>query len=145
MPNQKSSPKPLPQVTRGFISAHSPCWLRKSLQKLSSADSEILIETPYKGEVCIRKHSQPLLTQKKSKKTESVPTGKSSTKHLTKVMRGFVSTPNPGDLETVNENWATVKSEIVNETDSKGDVWIHQRPQPLLTKKKSTKIESLPT
>jgi hypothetical protein len=26
------------------------------------------------------------------------------------------------DLETVNENWATTDTEIVTETDSKGDV-----------------------
>ena len=32
--------------------------------------------------------------------------------------------PAPVDLETVNENWATPVSEIVNETDSKGDAWI---------------------
>jgi hypothetical protein len=30
-----------------------------------AADSEILTETPFKGEVCIQKRSQPLLTQKK--------------------------------------------------------------------------------
>jgi hypothetical protein len=29
------------------------------------------------------------------------------------------------DLETVNENWATTISEIINETDSKGDAWIY--------------------
>jgi hypothetical protein len=43
--------------------------------------------------------------------------------------------PTPVDLEKVNENWATTVSEIINETDSEGDVWIRQRPQPLLTHK----------
>ena len=43
--------------------------------------------------------------------------------------------PTPVDLEKVNENLATTLSEIVNETDSKGDAWIRQRPQPLLTHK----------
>jgi hypothetical protein len=32
----------------------------------------------------------------------------------------------PVDLETVNENRTTTVSEIVNETDSKGDAWICQ-------------------
>jgi hypothetical protein len=32
---QKSSKKPLPQVTCGLVSAHSPNWLRNSQQKLS--------------------------------------------------------------------------------------------------------------
>jgi hypothetical protein len=43
--------------------------------------------------------------------------------------------PTPVDFEKVNENWATTVFEIVNETDSKGDLWIRQRPQPLLNKK----------
>jgi hypothetical protein len=34
--------------------------------------------------------------------------------------------PAPVDLETVNENWATIIFEIINETDSKGDTWIGQ-------------------
>ena len=51
----------------------------------------------------------------------------------------------PVDLETVNENWATVVSEIVNETDSKGDAWIRKCSQPVLTQKKATKTESVAT
>jgi hypothetical protein len=39
------------------------------------------------------------------------------------------------DIEKVIENWATTVSKIVNETDSKGDAWIFQRQQPLLTQK----------
>jgi len=54
---------------------------------------------------------------------------------LSKVTRGFVSAPKPVDLETVNENWASVISEIVKETDSIGDAWICQRQQALLTNK----------
>jgi len=34
--------------------------------------------------------------------------------------------PAPVDLDIVNENSATVVSEIVNETDSKGDAWIRK-------------------
>jgi hypothetical protein len=33
---------------------------------------------------------------------------------------GSSARPAPVDLETVNENWATAVSEIMNETDSKG-------------------------
>jgi len=54
-------------------------------------------------------------------------------KQLPKVTRGFISAPNPIDLETVNENLATSVFEIVNETDFKGDAWIRQRQQPVLT------------
>ena len=43
--------------------------------------------------------------------------------------------PTPVDLEKVNENWATTVSEIINETDSEGEAWIRQHPQPLLTRK----------
>jgi hypothetical protein len=32
---QKSSPKRLPELTHGFVSAHRPCWLRNSEGKLS--------------------------------------------------------------------------------------------------------------
>jgi hypothetical protein len=35
LPSLKSWTKPIPKVTRGFESACSPCWLRKSQQKLS--------------------------------------------------------------------------------------------------------------
>ena len=49
------------------------------------------------------------------------------------VTSGFVSAPTPVDLETLNENGATVVSATVNETDSKGDAWIQKCSQPLLT------------
>ena len=55
----------------------------------------------------------------------------------------FFARPAPVDLETVNENSATAVSEIMNETDSKGDAWITKCSQPVLTKKKSTKTESV--
>jgi hypothetical protein len=38
----------------------------------------------------------------------------------------------PVDLENVNENLVGPDWEIVNETSSKGDTWIHYRAQPLL-------------
>jgi hypothetical protein len=39
----------------------------------------------------------------------------------------------PVDSQKVNENWVDADWEIVNETTSKGDAWIRQRAQPLLT------------
>ena len=60
-----------------------------------TTDWEIITEKPSKGDAWIRKCLQPLFTQKKSTKTESVPNGKSSMKQLPKVTRGFVSAPNP--------------------------------------------------
>ena len=39
----------------------------------------------------------------------------------------------PVDSENVNENGVGAHWEIVNETSSKGDTWIHYRAQPLLT------------
>jgi hypothetical protein len=55
------------------------------------ADWEIVTETPSIGDALMQKNSQPLLTKKKSTKTESVQTWKSSPKHLPKVTRGFGS------------------------------------------------------
>ena len=60
-------------------------------------------------------------------------TGKSSLKHLPKVTHGFGSAA------------ALVDYKKVNETTSKGDAWIQKSTQPLLTKKKSTKMESMAT
>jgi hypothetical protein len=57
------------------------------------ADWEIITEKPFKGDLWIRKRSQPLLTKKKS------------TKQLPKVTRVDSSTPTaPLDSEIVNEN-----------------------------------------
>ena len=49
------------------------------------------------------------------------------------------------DLEIFNENRVDAASEIITETASKGDAWIQKRSQPLLTNKRSTKTESVPT
>jgi hypothetical protein len=64
-------------------------------ENYATAVSEIMNETDSKGDAWIRKCSQPLLTQKKSTKTESVATGKSSTKQVPKVTSGFFSAPSP--------------------------------------------------
>jgi hypothetical protein len=62
------------------------------------ADSEIVNEKASIGDAWILQRSQPLFTQKKSTKMESVSTGKSSKKQLPKVTRGFVTVPIPFKL-----------------------------------------------
>jgi hypothetical protein len=52
-------------------------------------------ETDSKGDAWIKKCSQPLLTEKKSTKTEAMATGKSPTKQVPKVTSGFFSAPSP--------------------------------------------------
>jgi hypothetical protein len=107
-----------------------------------AADSEMLTETPYKGEACIQKRSQPLLTQEKSMKTESVPTRKSSTKHLPKVMRGFVSAHSPTWLRNSQQKWSRCRLRNHHRnTFQRWRAWIQNFSQPSLTKKKLTKTE----
>jgi hypothetical protein len=97
----------------------------------------------------IRKSWQPLLTQQKPTKMKSVPTRKSSPKHRPKVTGDWEDLANWSQrkrsrsrMENHHRNtlqwWradskafaAPVDSEKVNETSSKGDSWIRQRPQP---------------
>jgi hypothetical protein len=51
----------------------------------------------------------------------------------------------PVDSKNVNENGVVGDWEIVKETTSKGDGWIRQRAQPLLTEKLLMKTEPLPS
>jgi hypothetical protein len=60
------------------------------------------------------------------KETESVPTHKKPPTLLSQVTNGFVS---PLSTQTI----------------SRGDPWIRQRTQPVLTQKELRKFESLPT
>jgi len=39
----------------------------------------------------------------------------------------------PIDSEKINENCVAADSEIITETTSKGDAWIRQRSQPVMT------------
>jgi len=59
-------------------------------------------------------------------------------------MRGFGSARSLVDSEKVNENRVDVDWKIITEKPSKGEAWIWKRSQPLLTRKKSTKIELMP-
>jgi len=49
------------------------------------------------------------------------------------------------DSKKVNENGVGTNWKIVAETPFKGDAWIRKSSQLLLTQKKSTKIELVPT
>jgi len=113
VPTRKSSPKHLPKTTRGFGSAGSPYSLRKSQlnnfhtwhvdsaaptapvdleivnKNYIAIDSEIITETPFKGDAWFRNSCQPLLIQKKWTKTGSVLIGKWSLKHFSKGTCGF--------------------------------------------------------
>ena len=53
--------------------------------------------------------------------------------------------PIPVDSVVVIKNWVVDNSEILNETTSRVDAWIGQRPQSQLTPKSTSKTESLPT
>jgi len=86
---KKKSSKQLPKVTCGFVSTHIPYSLRNSQRKLSRCRLRNHHRNTFQKWRVDSKSWQPLLTQKKSTKTESVPTGKSSPKHLSKVTYGF--------------------------------------------------------
>jgi hypothetical protein len=49
-----------PEVTRGFVSAHSPYRLINSQEKLSRRQSEIAPEAAFTGDEWIRQPTQPL-------------------------------------------------------------------------------------
>ena len=51
----------------------------------------------------------------------------------------------PVDSQIVKENWVAAHSEIAPETTFRGDAWIGQPTQPLLTQNESRKTKSLPT
>jgi hypothetical protein len=51
----------------------------------------------------------------------------------------------PVHSETIKKNRVAALSEIITENVSRGDHWIRQRTQPLLTHKQSRKTETLTT
>jgi len=147
---QKSPPKQLSKVTRGFRRVAAPVDSEKVNENGVGADWEIVTEKPSKGEAWIRKRSQPLLIKKKS------------TKQLPKMMSGFVSVHSrcrlrniqrtlshcrlrnhhrnnfqrwrvdskeltlPVDSGKFNKNGVVANWEILKETHSKGDAWIRK-------------------
>ena len=91
----KSLSTQVPKVTSGFLSAPSAVDLETINENWATSVFNIVNETDSKGDACIQKCSQPMLTQKKSTKTESVANGKSSMKQVLKVTSGFLSAPSP--------------------------------------------------
>jgi hypothetical protein len=89
-----------------------------STAQTAPAASEIFIETASTGDTCIRQRKQPLWALKSSTKTQSLQNQKSSTKLLPRVIHGL-------DIAKTH-----VATEIINESASKGDVWIRQSKQP---------------
>jgi hypothetical protein len=49
------------------------------------------LDTPFTGDECISQPTQPLVTHKQSRKTESLPTQKEPSKLFSHVTNGFVS------------------------------------------------------
>ena len=95
LPTPKSSPKLIPKVTRVFVSGHNPVDSKIVSENWVVADPEIRIDKAFKGDAWIRKCLQHLLTQIRSTKTESLPSQKSSMKHLPQVTSGFVRAHSP--------------------------------------------------
>jgi len=92
---KKSKQNNFQKVTRGFEIAHSPCWPRKSLRKQSRCRLGNHHRNSFQRWGVDSKDLAPLWTQKKSMKTKSMPTGKSSPKHLPKVTHGLGSAHSP--------------------------------------------------
>ena len=157
MATGKSSPKHLLKVTLGFGRARSPYWHRKSQRKQSRCwlgnhhentfqrwrvdlealaapvDSEKVNETTSKGDMWIRKSSQPLWLRNSQRKLSRC---RLRNHHRNSFQRWWVDSEAlaaPVDEEMVNENGVTTNSEIITETPFKGDTWIQESSQPLLT------------
>ena len=65
---------------------------------------EIIIKNVLRADAWIHQRTLPLLTQKESRKTESLPTQKSSLKMFPQLTHGFISTHYPFDTERGKEN-----------------------------------------
>jgi hypothetical protein len=144
-------------VTHGFDSANNPSGLRNHQRKLSRCrlknhqpncfdgwcmdstaqralvDSKIINETASTGDAWIRQCKQPMWVTKPSKKTESLPTQKSTRNCFQGWHIDSTAQTTPMD------------SEIMNETASTADAWIRHRKEPMWAMKSSTKPESLRT
>jgi len=132
--------KHLAKVTRGFISAHSPCWLRKSQQKRSRCWlGNHHLNNFQRWCVDSKELSAPIVSEKDNENgaganweiiTEKPSKGEGVD------LEAFAA---PVDLEKINKNGVGAQWKIITKTQSKGDAMIRQRPQPLLTQKKSAK------
>ena len=82
-------------MIEGILSAHNTCWQRKSQGKLSCWPLRKSTRNCCHRWEMIRKPTQPLLTHKLSRKTETVSTHKKPSKVLSLVTNGFVSPQSP--------------------------------------------------
>jgi hypothetical protein len=132
----KSSPKQLPKVTRGFGSARRPWWLRPWSTKTDSVSTQksSTKHLPWVTPGFVRAHS-PFWFRNSQQKLSHFWIRNSQRNHFHRWRLDSSLCPALVDLETVKENWATTISKIINKTDYKGDAWIRQGPQPLLTLK----------
>jgi len=77
-------------------SAHTgPVDLETVTENLVAALSEIITENVSRADAWIHQRTLPLLTQKESRKTESLPPQKSSPKLFPEFTHGFVSAYSP--------------------------------------------------
>ena len=106
---------------------------------------EIIIKNVLRADAWIHQRTLPLLTQKESRKTESLPTQKSSLKMFPQLTHGFISTHYPLTQKESRKTESLPHTEIALESAFTGHEWIRQPTQPLLTQKQSRKTESLPT
>jgi hypothetical protein len=84
-----------PELMHGFISAHYPFDTERFQENLVAAHTERALETAFIGDEWIRQPTQPPLTQKQSRKTESLPTHKKHPKQLSEVTHGFLNAHSP--------------------------------------------------
>jgi len=114
--------KLIPKVKPGFVSAHSPCWLRNSQRKLVRYQ---LRNHRLKTFQRWRVDSEVLAALVDSGKVNENWVGadwENINKTTSKGDAWFCECAQPHvDLETVNENWATIIFEIVKVIDSKGN------------------------
>ena len=130
----KSSTKPIPKVTLGFVSAPSPCWLRNSQQKLVRYRlRNHHLKTFQSWRVDAEVLAAPVDSEKGQRKLSRCRLGNCQWNNFQRRRVDSSARPTPVDIQKVNEIWATIVSEIINESDSEGDAWIRQRAQPLLT------------
>jgi hypothetical protein len=107
--------------------------------------SEIVTKNVSRADAWIHQRTLPLFTQKESRKTESLPTQKSSLKMFPQLTHGFISAQYPLTQKESRTTESLPHIEIALESAFTGHEWIRQPTQHLLTHKQSRKTESLST
>jgi hypothetical protein len=106
---------------------------------------EIVTKNVSRADAWIHQRTLPLFTQKESRKTESLPTQKSSLKMFPQLTHGFISAQYPLTQKESRTTKSLPHIEIALESAFTGHEWIRQPTQHLLTHKQSRKTESLST